>query len=304
MFFIRLLSKLPLTALYVFSDFLFFVSYYVVGYRRKLIKRSLKNSFPEKSIGERREIEKEFFRNLCDYAVESLKLISMSREELSRRMLFKNLAPIEQFRASGQSILFLASHQFNWEWLLVSASANFPMAIDFVYQPVSNKFFDHLTLQMRTRFGAYPIKRHEVARELVKRKHILRGIATVSDQYPGYGRDKKFITRFLNQETAFFMGTNQLAQLSQYPAVFYKPVKIKRGYYEAQPIIIAMPPYPKDSQMVIEKYVRSVEQTINEYPPGWLWSHNRWKKRHLKNNLITQTSSSDTVSPQNLDGAC
>lgn len=282
MSFIRLLSRLPLPVLYGLSDFLFIVSFYLVGYRRKLIQRNLKNSFPEKDAKSLKAIEKEFFRNLCDYAVESLKLVSISREELTERMAFRNPEAIEPFRASRQSILFLASHQFNWEWLLVSASANFPMAIDFVYQPVSNKYFDKLTLEMRTRFGAYPIRRNEVARELVKRKDILRGIATVADQYPGYGRDKKFIARFLNQETAFFLGTNQLAHLSQYPAVFYKPKKIRRGYYEAHPTIIAMPPYPKESNVVIEQYVEEVEKTIREYPSGWLWSHNRWKRRHLE----------------------
>src|SRR5687768_2151643 len=146
MFFIRLLSKLSLPVLYVLSDVLFFISFHVVRYRRRLVKRNLKNSFPEKTSNALRKIEKEFFRNLCDYAVESLKLVTMSRAELSSRMIFTHPEVIESFRANNQSILFLASHQFNWEWLLVSASANFPMAIDFVYQPVSNKFFDQLTL--------------------------------------------------------------------------------------------------------------------------------------------------------------
>lgn len=281
MFLIRLLSRLSLPVLYLVSDVLFFISFYLVRYRRTLVRRNLRNAFGEKDAKSLQEIEREFFRNLCDYAVESLKLVTMSRHELSQRMAFRNQEVIEGFRASNQSILFLASHQFNWEWLLVSASANFPMAIDFVYQPVSSKFFNRLTLYIRTRFGAHPIKRNEVARELVKRKQILRGIASVADQYPGYGRDKKYITRFLNQETAFFMGTNQLALLSQYPAIFYKTKKLSRGYYEAHPVIIALPPYPRESQQVIEYYVLRVEELIREYPAGWLWSHNRWKKRHL-----------------------
>src|SRR5688500_18420109 len=161
-------------------------------------------------------------------------------------MVFKEPEVVEKFKADKQSILFLASHQFNWEWMLASASVNFPMAIDFVYQPVNSRFFDALTLTTRTRFGAHAIKRDEVARELVKRKQILRGIATVADQYPGYGRDKKYITQFLNQETAFFLGTNQLAQLSQYPALYYKTIKKQRGYYEAHPKLVASPPYPKE----------------------------------------------------------
>ncbi|MEX2230784.1 MAG: lysophospholipid acyltransferase family protein [Cyclobacteriaceae bacterium] len=281
---IRLLSSLPLPVLYVISDFLFFVSFYVVRYRRRLVQKSLRNSFPEKPGKEIKAIEKEFYKNLCDYAVEMLKLVTMTKEQLSQRMTFNNPEVLENFRTKNQSILFLASHQFNWEWILVSASINFPMAIDFVYQPINNKFFNDLTLMVRTRFGAYPIKRDEVARELVKRKNVLRGVASVADQYPGYGRDKKYITEFLNQETAFFMGTNQLALLTQYPALYYKTKKVKRGYYEASPFIIAAPPYPKESELVIENYVRIVEEMIREYPPGWLWSHNRWKKRHLRIN--------------------
>lgn len=282
MLFIRLLSRLPLSVLYVISDFLFFVSYYLIGYRQALVRRNLRNSFPEKQKSDLRNIEKEFYKNLCDYAVESLKLITMSKEELSRRMVFKNPEVLEKFKASNQSILFLASHQFNWEWILVSASINFPMAIDFVYQPVKSKFFNELILQIRTRFGAHPIKRDEVARELVKRKRIVRGVASVADQYPGYGRDKKYITTFLNQETAFFMGTNQLAVLTQYPALYYPMKKVRRGYYEAYPVIIATPPYTRENESVVENYVRIVEDVIRTHPSGWLWSHNRWKKRHLR----------------------
>lgn len=282
MFLIRLLSRLPLPVLYLISDFLFLVSFYAVRYRRRLVRRNLRNAFPDKDERSLKHIEREFYKNLCDYAVEMLKLVTISKEELSCRMVFKDPAFIEKFKASNQSILFLASHQFNWEWLLVSASATFPMAIDFVYQPVNSRFFNRLTLDSRSRFGAHAIKRDEVARELIRRRHILRGIASVADQYPGYGRDKKYLTNFLNQETAFFLGTNQLALLTQYPAVYYKIKKVRRGYYEAYPEIIATPPYPKESEVVIQHYVRVVEEMIREYPAGWLWSHNRWKKRHLK----------------------
>lgn len=283
MFFLKLLSRLPLSFLYRVSDFLFFVSFYLVRYRRSLVEKNLKRSFPEKTAQELKRIEKDFYKNLCDYAVEMLKLLTMSREALASRMVFRNPEVPEGFREKQQSILFLASHQFNWEWLLVSASISFPMAIDFVYQPVSNKFFNNLSLQSRTRFGAYAIKRDEVAREVIRRKNVLRGTAIVADQYPGYGRDKKYVTQFLNQETAFFYGTNQLAILTQYPAVYYKIRKIRRGYYEAVPVIVSSPPYEKTSDTVMESYIRVVESVIREHPSGWLWSHNRWKKRHLEN---------------------
>lgn len=283
MFFLRLLSRLPFTILYIISDFLFLMSYRVVRYRRKIVMKNLRASFPGKTLQECQKIEKDFYKNLCDYAVEMLKLLTISKADLMKRMLFLQPEVPEGFKEKNQSILFLASHQFNWEWLLVSASASFPMAIDFVYQPVNNQFFDHLSLSIRSRFGAHPIKRDEVAREIVKRRHILRGIATVADQYPGYGHDKKYHRTFLNQDTVFFYGTNQLAQLTQYPAVYYEIKKVKRGFYEASPVIVATPPYPKQSDVVIENYVSIVEKVIQQDPSSWLWSHNRWKKRHLEN---------------------
>jgi Kdo2-lipid IVA lauroyltransferase/acyltransferase len=282
MFLIRLLSKLPLRTLYILSDFLFVVSFYLVRYRRGLVKKNLRRSFPEKSVAELRNIEKEFYRNLCDYSVETLKLLSISKEELSERMVFTNNQILDEFKKKNQSILFLASHQFNWEWLMVSASISFPILIDFIYQPVSSKMFDQLSLELRSRFGAYPIKRDEVAREFIRRKNIVKGIASVADQYPGLGRDKKYLSTFLHQETAFFYGTNQLAILTQYPTLFYRIKRVKRGYYEASPVVIAEPPFEKDSDYVLEKYVREVEKLIQDHPAGWLWSHNRWKKRHLK----------------------
>jgi KDO2-lipid IV(A) lauroyltransferase len=284
MFFLRIVSRLPYFVLYAFSDFLFVVSFYLVRYRRKIVEKNLRNAFPEKSSAELKQIEKEFYRNLCDYGVEMLKLMTMSKEEVLKRMKFTNLELLEGYRKDNQSIFFLASHQFNWEWLLVSASLTFPMAIEFVYQPVNSKFFDKFSLLSRTRFGARAIKRDEVARELIKRRDLLRGIASVADQYPGYGHDKKYVSQFLNQETAFFYGTNQLALLTQFPVLYYEIRRVKRGYYSASPVVIGTPPYRKTDDVVIENYVRELEKTIRKYPSGWLWSHNRWKKRHLKQN--------------------
>lgn len=282
MFFARLVSRLPLTILYTISDFLFLVSFYLVRYRRKMVWKNLRNSFPQKSHKELRKIEKDFYTNLCDYAVETLKLLTISKAELLKRVTFKNKEIISSHLKNNKSIIFLASHQFNWEWLLVAAGFNYPAPLDFVYQSVHNRFFDALALANRTRFGAHPIKRDEVARESLRRNNITRGVAIVGDQYPGYGRDKKYRTKFLHQDTVFFYGLNQLAYLTQYPAFFHQVRKVKRGYYEATAVEVAVPPYNKTDDVVIENYVRAVEKNIREEPACWLWSHNRWKTRHLK----------------------
>lgn len=279
MFFLRLFSRTPLPVLYLFADFLFFMAYRVVGYRRKMVRKNLNNSFPEKSESELNTIEKQFYKNLCDYGVETLKLLTISAEELKRRMVFKNPELVAELAKKNQSVLFLTAHQFNWEWVLTSGSLSLPFQIDFVYQRLSNKTFNEFSLQSRSRFGAHAIERSQVGREAIKRREILRGTAIMADQFPGHHHDKKHWTTFLHQRTAFFMGVSQLASITQYPALFLSVRKIRRGYYEGKFSPISVPPYEKESEKIVEEYAREVERAIQADPPSWLWSHNRWKDR-------------------------
>lgn len=279
MFFLRLISRLPLGILYVLSDILFFLGYYVFPYRKKLVRKNLRKSFPGKKKAERLKIERLFYKNLCDYVVETLKLLTISRNELSRRVVFTNLEIITAYRERKIPVIGLASHQFNWEWLL--AAGNLHFETDFVYQPINTNLTNKLLLVCRTHFGGHAIKRNDLGREMVKRKNLWRLIAIVSDQYPGKKKDKKYITQFLNQETAFFQAPNQIASLTQYPVVFSAIRKVKRGFYEATFVPLAEPPFAREEEKVIDRYVQVAEEIITEYPAGWLWSHNRWKKRHL-----------------------
>jgi Kdo2-lipid IVA lauroyltransferase/acyltransferase len=279
MFFLRLLSQLPFSVLYLFSDFLFVMSYYVVGYRTKIVRKNLLNSFPQKTDKELKQIEKQFYKDLCDYGVETLKLLTISKEELMKRMVYKNPEIIQPFADRCESIILLTSHQFNWEWLLVSGCVYLPFHVDFIYQKQRSELFDSFSLMGRTRFGAHPVERNQVAREAIKRKNILRGVAIMADQFPGHENDKKYWTTFLHQETAFFLGLSQLAHITQYPAVFFGVKKIKRGHYEAEGTVVSFPPYEKDSQQIVEDYVKATEKIIHQYPSGWLWSHNRWKRK-------------------------
>jgi Kdo2-lipid IVA lauroyltransferase/acyltransferase len=282
MVFLRLLSRLPFSVLYAFSDFLYVLTYYIIGYRKNLVRINLTNSFPEKSEEELLAIEKAFYQNLCDYGVETIKLLSMSQGSVKTRMRYTNPELVFRYRDQGLSVLLLSSHQFNWEWLLVSGELSLGVPIDFVYQPVNNPFFDNFIQECRTRFGGYAIKRNEVARELIKRKNIIRGIAIVADQYPGHAQDKKYETRFLNQDTVFFFGSQQMAELTQYPALYAVVERVSRGYYTCTLVNVGEPPYIKNSTEVVENYARAVERVIQQHPSGWLWSHNRWKKRHLQ----------------------
>ena len=279
MFIIKLLSILPLSWLYILSDFLYYISFYVVRYRRKVVIKNLKAAFPDKALPELRQIEKSFYRNLCDYAVETLRAYSISPDELKERLTF--ILPNDA-NFGKVPVIGLTSHQFNWEWLMLAGCIQLNMGIDFVYQPLKNKSFDNFMLRLRSRFGAYPIKRSKVGRVALQRKQVVRIIALVADQFPSKKNDKRYWANFLGQETAFYFGIEQLALLTQYPVYHFSLRKVKRGYYECKISEIAIPPYTHETPKIIDAYVKATEDMINNEPQSWLWSHNRWKRTKEK----------------------
>jgi len=271
---VKLLSRLPFWALYGISDFLYFLSYHVVGYRRAVVKDNLERSFPEKSPEEILKITKEFYHNLCDFAVEVLKIYSMPAEEFLKRAKFNNLEILDQFK--GNPAMFMTSHNFNWEWTQLSACLQFPFEIDYIYQKLQNPKFDVFIKSLRSKFGAYGVEKNTAAREIMRRSKEGRGFAMVADQIP-WKHSKKYWTNFLGQESAFYIGTDMLAKLTQCPVLFFAFKKVKRGYYEVDIKILSLPPHERSSHEIIEKYVAVTEELIRSQPSTYLWSHKRWK---------------------------
>jgi KDO2-lipid IV(A) lauroyltransferase len=270
MFVLKVISRLPLGVLYVLSDVIFFITFYILRYRRSVVMTNLENSFPQKSKKELYEISRAFFRNLCDYAAETLRLFSIDAKELHRRVVFTNPDVIKEFTGKNHSVLLLVSHQFNWEWMLAAGCLYLPVPIDFVYLPQSSKLANAFALAIRTRFGAFAIPRETVGREALRRKQIIRATAIVADQYPGHFNHRRYWATFLEQRTAFFYGISQLAKLQEAASYFGAVKKISRGHYEVTLIKL-------DDSKIIDDYIVQSEKIIHEQPEGWLWSHRRWK---------------------------
>ena len=270
MFVLRLFSKLPLGVLYLLSDLIYVFTYYILQYRRKVVMTNLRNSFSTTTEKELKKISKTFFRNLCDYAAETLRLLSMSRKELQTRVVFTNAGVIKEFTGKNQSVLILASHQFNWEWLLAAGCLYLPAPVDFVYLPQSSKLANAFALAIRTRFGGHAIPRETVGREALRRKDIIRATAIVADQYPGHFNHRRYFATFLGQRTAFFYGITQLATLQNAASYFAAIKKTARGHYEVTLVKL-------DDSRIIDSYIEESEKVIHEQPASWLWSHRRWK---------------------------
>ena len=262
--------------LYVLSDLMFVAVYYLAGYRRRVVATNIRNSFPDMSEQEVKVVVKEFYRRFMDFTMETLKAFTITKEELTRRVKFINVPDVQPYADKHQSILVIASHQFNWEWTLLTGCIVLPFPVDAVYQKLSNKGFNDLMLNTRSRFGGQPIEKSNILRAVLKSPDRLRALGIVADQSPRR-KSPKYWTHFLNQETAFFLGPEQIAKLAKYPTFFFKVNRVKRGYYTVELVKLTEPPYGKTDHSILEAYAKATEALVKEDPAGYLWSHKRWK---------------------------
>lgn len=237
---------------------------------------NLRNSFPDKSDADIQRIARGFYRNLADLIVETIKLPSLSPEELKRRVQFTNAHLVQSHLRAGRAIIGMASHQSNWEWL-PSAAVLYDMPTDSIYKPLTNPFFEELMQAIRSAFGAVPVPMNNLPRRMASQKNTPRIIALVADQVPNIP-EQAYWTHFLHQDTPFYPGTERLARSRNLPVFYTELIRIRRGYYEATFYPIGEPPYDDlPVGTLLERYRDQLETTIEKQPSDWLWSHKRWK---------------------------
>jgi len=280
-FILRGISKLPFPLLYTFSSFTAFLLQYVIRYRAKVINTNLRNSFPEKTAAEIKQITKDFYLNLTDVSFESLKLISISKEELEKRVRITNIEVPMSTLDNGRSHLGLTSHLCNWEWLLQICAIQSSYPIDAVYKPLHNEKMDEFVYDMRAKFGAHPVPMKDTLRELIKNRKTVRSMAMVADQTPPHSEIQHWAT-FLNQYTPFYVGGDKIGGAMQMPVLFVSMKRMKRGYYEVTFEILKDVPIAKEGHEITELYIKRLEACIKEQPANWLWSHKRWKHSQAK----------------------
>ncbi len=291
--FIWLHAILPLRVLYLLSDILFLLTFYVVRYRRKMVYKNLSSSFPNKSKKEIRELEHRFYHHFCDYIVETIKLVHISDSEMKQRMRFENLELLQGLVAEGKSCIVYLGHYGNWEWI---PSINLWLergSVDFaqIYRPLKNEWFNQFFLRLRSRFHTRCIAKPNTLRVMLRAKNSPVPMVTgfIADQSPALASIHLW-TRFLEHNTPMLSGAAVIAKRLDQPVLFLDVQKVKRGHYTARLLPIALNPQECTADEIIESYARNMERTILRAPQYWLWSHNRWKHEHLYNSYLLESS--------------
>ena len=279
---IRILSRLPLPLLYFVADGLVYpLMYHVVRYRRAVVAKNLRMSFPEKSAKQRRDLERQFYRRFASTIMEIIYGYRISDEEMRERFVFENVELVEELAHKNKGVFFMLGHLGNWEWIADIGKRYTDTSIKEynVYRQQKSPSADQAMLALRLkRGGGGCIEKKQLLRQLVAMRHADNPITIglISDQKPS-PRNAHVWTTFLNQETAFLDGGEVLARKFGYAVTYVHVESPKRGYYRARFEVITDNPAATNPTEITLAYARLLEQNILESPELWLWTHNRWK---------------------------
>ncbi len=282
------ISRLPFFILYGISNVLYFIIYRIFGYRKTVVRKNLTNSFPKNSAAEIREIEKAFYRHLCDIVIESIKNFTISETASHARMKIVNPELLETYFNKGRSVILVGGHYNNWELFALAIPGQIkhtPMAL---YSPLKNKFWNEKIIGSRSKYGLHMLRIDPILQKIKKQKEERFALIFASDQSPRKSQLVHFMS-FLNQETAVAYGAERMAREFDMPIIAGSNLKVSRGHYKVIFTLVSDDHSKFKKGEITAAYTKLLEKDILGAPQYWLWTHRRWKHQrseHKKDRLI------------------
>mgnify|MGYP003609565442 CR=1 FL=1 len=276
---IWLISMLPFRLLYLFSDFVYIIVYRIIRYRKKTVRENLILALPHLSDQERLIVEKKFYHHMCDMFLEMVKTMNISKEEICKRFVFKNIDVYKELEKEGKSVAIICSHYASYEWII---SMNYYS--DFVaygiYKQLKNPYFDKLVHKIRSRFKAKLITTKQTIPTIINndKNKVLALYGFASDQSPRLNSAFHW-AKFMGIEVPVHTGAEMLSKRYNMNLVYLNTKKVKRGHYEATLEILSDNPKEVPNYELTDRFLKLLEEQIYEAPEFYLWTHKRWKYR-------------------------
>jgi KDO2-lipid IV(A) lauroyltransferase len=270
-----LISLLPFRVLYVFSDAIYFLVFHVFEYRKTVVLSNLRIAFPDKTEAERIVIAKQFYHNMIDTFVESIKFITLSKKQALQRST-ANFEVLDQALSSGKPVFMLGCHQFNWEYVNVLYPVHLKVPFIGVYMPIANRALDRIFYDFRKRYGTVLVPATQFKNQ---REELLKGqyvLALAADQNPGHPANAYWL-QFFGKPAPFVTGPAKGAIKADAIVVMAEMQRLKRGHYHFAMRILTESANSFEPAQLAALYRNELERVIRQDPANYLWSHRRWK---------------------------
>ena len=265
----------------VFAPFVAFILRRVAHYRYDVIIKQLHDSFPEKSDEEIDDICRRYYNHLAEMIVGTLSLAAMN-DKSRRKATELNLTEEFEQMIEGRNVVVLTSHFGFWEIALNLYLFIPKHHVVVAYRPLKSRIMERLYRRLRNyeRVDVVPsnnFMRHYVAnRNGIDGKNLAVGLISDQNCPPTKGCCWH---SFLNHDSIFFDGGEQLARKFGLPVYYLELERIESGRYRHNYTLLYDGVEEVKPHEITERYVRSLERTIVAKPEHWMWSHKRWKNR-------------------------
>lgn len=289
------LSYLSWKNIYRLSNVVSYLVFDLLKYRQEVVLTNLRNSFPDKSEEEIRQIASLYYRNVTDILLETVKLKRITRSEALER-LESDSDILDKYYEEGKNLVIVLGHLGNWEIANLFASLRFSHQIVVVYHPLANTVFEDWLYKIRTQFGSKLVPMKEAYAWANSKPDKPFIFLLVNDQSPR--PEKAYWTTFMNQDTGVFRGVEIISRELKTPVLYAGILRNeqKRGFYKFHLEVITENPEKEPNNSILERQITLLEKDIQQQPDNWLWSHRRWKHRRPKRLLPEQTLESATLS--------
>jgi Kdo2-lipid IVA lauroyltransferase/acyltransferase len=281
---VRVTAALPLGFLYTVTAVVGWLAYRVFPYREPVVRENLSIAFPDLDETGLRRLMRQYYANFAQVLAEVIKSPRIAPLELRQRVRIISADEVREALGQGRPVLLVAAHQCNWEWLLLALALELGYPVDAAYKPLVDVWAEREMLKVRTRFGSRLVPANDLLPDIIKRRQVVRAIAMVADQEPTKSEHKHW-TRFLNRDSAFFLGAEEIARVTRYPTFFVGMRRLARGRYEIEFTPLATGRESLSAGELTERYAKRVEAQIRAAPADWPWSHKRWR---LKKSLYAR----------------
>lgn len=271
------ISLLPFSIIYIISDLIYVIIYYLITYRKNIVINNLQNAFPKKSKEEIKKITKSFYRHFSDLGLEIIKGFTISAKQLSERLIIENPQVLDKYAAKNQSVILIGGHYNNWELCAQAFALSLKYKCYGIYKPLKNIFLNNKIYNSRTRFGLNLVSMKKT-KSIFNNLDPVKAFLFASDQTPAKNK-KSYWLNFLNQETIVFTGAEKYAREYNLPVFYVSVSKIKRGFYKVKFTLITEKPNDFEFGKITDLYMNNLEKDIIISPQYWLWTHKRWKHK-------------------------
>ena len=275
-----MVSKLNFYLLYKLSDFLFYIFYYAIRYRRETVRDNLNLVFPEKNKHEIKDLELKTYRNLSDVLLEGIKFTTMTEEEVKKRFQFKNVEVLKELEKTKQDLVLMCGHYASWEWVFI-LDRFVSYDIYGIYKKLSNPYFDKIIKKSRSKFNGILISTKEAIYTIGKNAKANKNMSLygfASDQTPKLKRAFHW-GEFMGVTVPIHTGAEMLAKKHNLAIAFLSVEKIKRGYYMTTFEKITTTPKKYKDFEISDIFIKKVEKQIKKAPENYTWTHKRWKHK-------------------------